>query len=75
MASTVRDVGVCSTPEKDHWKLMVSLGASLKKDVDIWGGWVMEIMPAGADAGIGDVEVDDDPDVDWELDCELDCEF
>lgn len=56
-AFMVREVGVTRTPEEDQAKVMGSSEAILKKEVEAWGGWVIEMIPTGAVAGM-ELEVD-----------------
>ncbi len=63
-ALTVREVGVTKIPEYDQPKVTSSPLAILKNEVDIWGGWVMERSPAGAEAGMEVLEADAEPDLD-----------
>jgi hypothetical protein len=57
MAETVRCVGVERRYVKFHAIVTVLPCAILKKDVCVWGGWVMVSPPAGADCGMLRVEV------------------
>jgi len=55
MAETVRDAGVERSEVKFHPKVIGLLGAILKKDVAVCGGWVMVMPPAAAVCGIAEV--------------------
>ena len=59
-ADTVRCVGVTRIEVKFQANVMACEGAILKKEIAVWGGWVMVIPPAAAVAGMEMMEL-----LDW----------